>query len=216
MPHDRDLVQIVDAAMAQAVRVSGAWIACKPGCIECCIGPFPVTQLDALRLQQGLADLEARDPDCATRVRQRARESVEGMRGQFPGDFATGVLDEDPAAEGRFATLAEDEPCPALDPKTGLCDLYDSRPLTCRTFGPAVSWCSGALGACELCYRGATDEQIAACTVAIDPAGLEDQLLDHLAAAGGLRGHTIVAFALHFSPSPTKLNSAAGPAPLQS
>ena len=197
MPHDQDLVQIVDAAMAQAVRVSGPWIACKPGCTECCIGPFPITQLDALRLQQGLADLDSSDPVRAARVRQRARESVERIRAEFPGDLATGMLDEDPDAEERFATLAEEESCPALDPETGMCDLYEWRPITCRTFGPAVSWGSDASGSCELCYQDATDEQIAACTVAIDPGGLEDDLLADLEAAGGLRGQSIVAFALH-------------------
>jgi hypothetical protein len=42
----------------------------------------------------------------------------------------------------------------------GLCDLYEWRPVTCRVFGPAVRWSSVAVGACELCYQGATDEQI--------------------------------------------------------
>jgi len=196
MATDRDLVQIVDSAMAEAVRVSGAWIACKPGCTSCCIGPFPITRLDAIRLRQGLAELEARDPDRAFRVRERAREYIERIAGLFPGDAATGVLDEDPGAEEHFATLAEEEPCPALDPTAGTCDLYSSRPITCRTFGPAVSWSSDALGVCELCYHGATDEQIAACTVDIDPGGLEDDLLKELEAATGRRGQTIVAFAL--------------------
>jgi len=92
---------------------------------------------------------------------------------------------------------AGDEPCPALDPATGLCDLYDARPITCRTFGPAVRWGSEAVGACELCYAGATDEQIAQCRVEIDPDGLEAQLLDEMED----RGQTIVAFALTASPT---------------
>jgi Fe-S-cluster containining protein len=195
MPSDRDLVQIVDSTMAQAVQVSGAWIACKPGCAACCMGPFPITQLDALRLKEGLASLAVRDPARAARVRDRAQTAVRRMGDQFPGNLTTGILDEGPEAEERFETLPEEEPCPALDPDTGTCDLYESRPITCRTFGPAVSWGSDALGTCELCYQGATDDQIAACRVDIDPAGMEDQLIADLEVATGRQGQTTVAFA---------------------
>jgi len=40
-----------DAAMAEATRLSGSWLVCKAGCAECCLGPFPITQLDARRLR---------------------------------------------------------------------------------------------------------------------------------------------------------------------
>ncbi len=196
MPHDRDLVQLVDSTMAEAVRISGSWIACKIGCTACCIGPFPITRLDAIRLREGLAALDSADPCRAARLRERTQQYIERIRGQFPGDCSTGILAEGPAAEERFAVLAEEEPCPVLDPETGACDLYASRPITCRTFGPAVSWNSGAVGACELCYEGASDEQIAACRVDIDPQGLENALLADLDSAAGCAGQTIVAFAL--------------------
>src|ERR1039457_1643496 len=111
---DRELIQIVDAAMAEAARLSGGWGVCEPGCAECCVGPFPITQLDAWRLRQGLAQLERRDPERAARVRRRARESMAQMAG-FPGDFTTGLLDEDEEAEERFAALPDEEYCPALD-----------------------------------------------------------------------------------------------------
>jgi hypothetical protein len=68
--------------------------------------------------------------------------------------------------------------------------LYAARPVTCRIFGPAVRGRDGALGVCELCYEGASDEQIAACQVDVDPDNLEEELL-----AGDTR-QTIVAFAL--------------------
>ncbi len=210
MPADADLVQIVDAALAEAARKSGAWLVCRLGCTECCLGPFPITQLDALRLRRGLADLEASDPARGARVRDRARESVARLRPEFPGDPATGVLDENETADERFATLAEDEPCPALDPETGACDLYAARPITCRSFGPALRHDSQDLGVCELCYRGATDEEIAACAVEMDPNRLEDALIEELGAATGARGQTIVAFALATATAP---RPPAGPPP---
>ena len=186
---DRELIQIVDAAMAEAARLSGAWVVCRPGCAECCLGPFPITQLDAWRLREGLAQLERRDPERAARVRRRSRESVARMA-DFPGDSTTGILDEDEEAEERFAALPDEEYCPVLDPESLTCDLYEARPVTCRIFGPAVRSGGDVLGVCELNYRGATDEQIAACQVQVDPAGLEDALLE------GERQQTIVAFAL--------------------
>jgi Fe-S-cluster containining protein len=200
MPTDRDLVQIVDTALAEATRKSGAWLACRLGCTECCLGPFPITQLDAVRLRQGLADLEARDPRRGARVRERARQSVARLRADFPGDAATGVLDEDEAAEERFAALPEDEPCPVLDPETGACDLYAARPITCRAFGPALHYPSQDLGVCELCYRGTSHEEIAACAVEVDAQRLENALAEELEASTGARGQTIVAFALAGAP----------------
>ena len=154
---DGALIQIVDAALADASRRSGEWLVCRPGCTQCCVGVFAINQLDAVRLQQGLADLEKTDPQRARRIRERARASVERLSAEFPGNAKTGVLDaevfdEGSEAEKRFAEFANDEPCPVLDPETGLCDLYDARPMTCRTFGPPVRT-EGGLGVCELCFQ---------------------------------------------------------------
>ena len=155
-----DLVQIVDAAMAESVRKSGAFLACRPGCCECCIGPFPIPRLDAQRLREGLAQLASADPERAARVESRAVEAVRRLSREYPGDTLARVLAEEEAAEN--------EPCPALDADTGTCDLYFARPITCRTFGPAVRFGGEALAVCELCYAGATEEQIAACAVDVD------------------------------------------------
>jgi Fe-S-cluster containining protein len=193
---DSALIQIVDAALAEAAHKSGAWLACKVGCTQCCIGPFPISQLDARRLRDGLAELEARDPERAASVRERARQSVARISSSFPGDPATGVLAEDSEAQERFAAFADDEPCPALDPQTGACDLYASRPITCRTFGPPVRCGSDEVGVCELCFVGASDDEIAACEVEADVDELESALLQELEHTTGARGQTIVAFAL--------------------
>jgi Fe-S-cluster containining protein len=189
------LVQIVDAALADAARKSGKWLACRPGCTQCCVGVFPINQLDAVRLRQGLANLEEHAPGRADRVRQRARESVARLSQDFPGDPASGLLEQGEEADQRFAEFANDEPCPALDPETGLCELYEARPMTCRVFGPPVRSEEG-LGVCELCFQGATDEEIAACEMNADPEDLESALLQKLDKAIGTRGQTIVAFCL--------------------
>lgn len=125
----------------------------------------------------------------------RARDAVARLAGDYPGDVATGILEEGDDAAGRFSQFANDEPCPALDLETGKCELYESRPMTCRTFGPPVLNEDG-LGVCELCYHGASDEEIAACEMKSDPDDLEAVLLKEVEESSGVRGNTIVAFCL--------------------
>lgn len=192
---DKKLVQIVDAALFDAEWRGGDWLICKPGCTPCCIGVFAIDQLDALRLQEGLSSLEASDPERAARIRQRARESWERIAAKFPGDIHTGVLGDDDEAAEAFEEFANYEPCPALDPERGMCDVYAWRPITCRVFGPPVK-SEGGLGVCELCYHGASPDEIAACELQLDEANaLQAELVGELENAGN-PGRTIAAFAL--------------------
>ena len=83
----------------------------------------------------------------------RARREAAGrISRDFPNASIQALLDGD---------SFDDEPCPALDPEAGTCDLYASRPITCRTFGPPVRCGSESVGVCELCFDGASDEEIA-------------------------------------------------------
>ncbi len=192
---DRALIQIVDSALAEVTQRSGEWLVCRPGCTQCCIGVFPINQLDVLRLRRGMTDLEKRSTQRVSRIRERARETVARLSADFPGDMVSGVLDEGDEADARFSDFANDEPCPALDPETGNCELYESRPMTCRVFGPPVRSEDG-LGVCELCYHGATDEEIAACEMRPDPENLESELVKRIEDRSGTQGNTIIAFCL--------------------
>ena len=192
---DQELVQIVDAALADAARRSGDWLVCKLGCTQCCVGVFAINALDALRLKQGLAELERSDPERTARIRARALESIARIGSAFPGDLTTGILDETEEAAARFEDFANDEPCPALDPATGGCDLYAARPMTCRVFGPPVPSEDG-LGVCELCYDGASEEVVAACEMqSAEADSLEAELLAGIEPSKR-QSRTIVAFVL--------------------
>jgi len=184
---DRELIQIVDAAMAEAARKSGAWLVCRPGCSSCCIGLFPITHLDADRLRRGLVELAVIDPGRASRVHARARQAAAEITRALPAASIPELLD---------TNYGDEEPCPALDPETGTCDLYTARPINCRTFGPPVRCGSESVGICELCFVGASDDDIAACEVEVDPDGVESELLRELEQTTGKSGNTIVAFAL--------------------
>jgi hypothetical protein len=67
--------------------------------------------------------------------------------------------------------------------------------MTCRTFGPPVQSEDG-LGVCELCFHGASDEQIADCEMVVDPNDLETKLLRKVEKTKGPRGRTVVACAV--------------------
>lgn len=203
---DRRLLRLVDESLAEATRRAGAHLACRPGCTLCCLGPFPISALDAWRLARALAALESRAPDRAHAIRDRARRAVARMAPDFPGDSRTGLLDDtDEAREEQFLEHQRALACPLLDPRTGLCELYDARPLSCRTFGPPVRIGGEALPPCELCFTQATPEEIEACRVAIDSADEEGTLLVALEATGR-RGRTLVAYALldRASPGPDR------------
>lgn len=84
---------------------------------------------------------EAHDAERAGRVRRRALAVVERMERAYPDDPVGSAL----GIEEAF----EDELCPALDTQMGTCDLYEARPTTCRTFGPAVRFGEESLAVCE-------------------------------------------------------------------
>jgi Fe-S-cluster containining protein len=192
---DIHLIQIVDAALLATAQKSGEWLACKPGCHQCCVGVFTINRLDAARLRNGFADLLASDPERASRISQRVANSARRLAADYPGNSVTGLLDESIEARVAFDSFANEETCPVLDPDTGTCDLYAWRPMTCRIFGPPVRSEDG-LGVCELCYHGATEEEIAACEMVPDPGGLEAILLEDLECQTGVNANTIVTFAL--------------------
>ena len=189
---DAELVQIMDAALADAAQKAGSWLACRPGCTQCCHGAFAINGLDVARLQAGMRDLQEHDPQKFKHVAQRARSWIAQFESQFPGNAATGVLGTSEDEQARFEEFANDAPCPALDPATGLCDVYAWRPMTCRVFGPPVRMGEGdSLGCCELCFVGAPESEIARCEMRI-PHEFEQQLVEQT----GDAGDTVVAFVL--------------------
>jgi Fe-S-cluster containining protein len=191
-----DLVQIVDAALASATLRSGSHLVCRPGCTQCCHGVFAISHQDADRLRAGLDLLAQTDPARADRLRSRVADSLTRLVPAFPGDPATGILTEGGEAAKAFEEFANEEPCPVLDPETGTCDLYEHRPMLCRTFGPSARTQEGHLAHCELCYTVATTVEIAACE--LDPTLPEIIAASDRSYAGTrkLSGETVVAFAL--------------------
>ena len=197
LPHgDRELVQIMDAAFADAAHRAGVWLVCRSGCTQCCHGAFAINELDAQRIAAGMETLRTENPVLASDVQRRARIWLDEHGSTFPGNPKTGHLGNSEAERARFDDYANQAPCPALNPVTGHCDIYQWRPMTCRIFGPPVrvepdTPDTNALAHCELCFEGATTAEIAACEMPV-PHDLEQTLLDEFSDPA----ETVVAFAL--------------------
>ena len=186
---DAELVCIVDAALADAALRSGDRLVCRKGCTQCCVGAFAINALDVARLKAGMDQLRADQPAIAAEIEFRTLDWLAQYGEDFPGELATGELSDVKEDRARFAVFADDAPCPALNPATGLCDLYEWRPMTCRVFGPPVRMGEGdARGHCELCFEGAAPEEVLACEMKI-PHEMEASLLEEFS-------ETVVAFAL--------------------
>ena len=189
------LLQSIDTALADAASRAGDRLACRVGCTQCCYGAFAINALDADRLREGMITLRTTNPALAAEIERRARAWLAEYGSGFPGDSETGVLGTSDADQASFDNFANDAACPALDPSTGRCDVYAWRPMTCRVFGPPVRSVNEigteGLGHCELCFIGATPEQVAACEMPV-PHELEAEILEEI----GARDETVVAFAL--------------------
>lgn len=188
---DAELIQIIDAALADATLRAGEWLACRPGCHQCCTGVFRISQLDAVRLRSGRDALYLLDSSAGQALDGRIHASQQRLAHSFPGSVQTGVLHADLEAEAAFEEFADDETCPVLDPLSGTCTLYTHRPLTCRTFGPPVRTEDGSLGVCELCFQGAPEQEIVAAEMYLPNLEMDADL----SAKTGRSGETIVAFA---------------------
>jgi Fe-S-cluster containining protein len=193
---DAELLRILDDGFDEAGRRAGAWLACGPGCSECCIGPFPITRLDVRRLRRELSDLRRDDPERAHRVVARALRAVRALSEGYPGDPARGRLSGDVDALDRFFERHGSLPCPVRDPESGCCELYAARPVSCRTYGPPLRFLGEDAPPCPLCFKEASTEIVERCRFEPDAPGLEEAILSEMGVRPGDDWETLIPFAL--------------------
>lgn len=186
---NQQLLQIVDAQLAEAPRRSGAHLTCHAGCAICCIGPFLVTPIDAWRLNEGLA---AAPRELAAAIRERAAVAA----GQFTADPQYPQITRDQQAMADFTQRHQNLPCPVLDPDSGVCQLYEFRPMACRTYGPPIVLDWEPLPPCPLNFTQASDEEIESARVSVDPGEAAAALLQAAAASGLPTEPLLIALAL--------------------
>ena len=195
---DAELLQTLERDFREVAERAGEWLACRPGCSECCHGPFPITRLDVERLRRGLAQLSERKPLRAEAVVARARMTRERLSDGFPGDEAKGRLDGDERALDEYFKWHDSLACPVLDPVSGCCELYDARPVSCRNYGPPQRFDDVDSAACRLCFGGADEKTVESCRLLPDPDGLEQAILAGMGVAPGEEWETLIAFAVGY------------------
>jgi Fe-S-cluster containining protein len=207
LQQDARLIQITDLSLADTTLRAGEHLVCRPGCTQCCHGAFAINALDAMRLRSAMAAMAESQPAQAAAIAERASRYLADFGADFPGDRASGILGTSPDEELAFEDFANEAPCPALNPESGLCDVYTARPMTCRVFGPPVRMNTAPMGddqkntnadqadgfaVCELCFTHATPEEIAAAEMNV-PHAEEQCLLDQMQSG---MDNTIVAYCL--------------------
>lgn len=193
---DQVLLRRVDGQMAEAYALGGDHLRCRPGCSDCCIGPFGINPLEAWRLRRGLELLRRADRAAAEAIEARAQAARQVLRSGFPGDAENGRLLDDEALVEPFLDRHAELPCPALDMASGRCQLYAHRPITCRSYGPPVCIGGENQPPCHLCFEAVTAADLDAFRVELDDEGLEDTVLEALLREGAQDGRTLIAFAL--------------------
>lgn len=151
LPRYRELVAHVDGWFARALQAHREdGVQCGAGCCSCCIGLFDISSADQLMVAEGYRRAA---PETRRALRQSARtllDRIETLAPEWERPYQLGSLGEE-----RFDALCDalaTERCVALD-GTGLCQIYDHRPLICRLHGLPMydpleaQYCGGA---CEL------------------------------------------------------------------
>jgi Fe-S-cluster containining protein len=149
----RNILDRADRHFAEVMRSQPQNLQCGAGCSLCCYGLFEIGSGDVPMIAEGLERLH---PARRKKVIRRALEIVESSR--HPD-----LRDCSPEEKEAFFERTRGTPCPNLD-DAGLCMMYESRPLVCRTFGLPLREKRKYLGdVCELNFTEAPrKDQLAA------------------------------------------------------
>ena len=122
---------------------------CGRGCSLCCYGLFEIGSGDVPVLAEGLSRLH---PARRRKIVRRAQEIIDA--------FAHPNLREcSPEEKEEFFERTAGIACPALS-ESGECQMYESRPLVCRTFGLPLREADRYVGdICELNFTEASDQE---------------------------------------------------------
>lgn len=136
-----------EALFSRSQAMTLGTLPCRPGCAECCIGPFSITVLDASHLTDGLRALPR---PIAAAITRRAQAQIADMTAAFPALRTSPYLDswEDDDID-RLVSTFHTTPCPALQPDRR-CGIYAWRPTTCRLTGTPVEQDGRVEGACPV------------------------------------------------------------------
>lgn len=120
----RGILARADVHFGSVMRAQPQNLQCGAGCSLCCYGLFEIGSGDVPLIAEGLEQLP---PSRRAKIIQKAREIVEASA--HPN-----LRECEPEEKEAFFDRTQSTPCPNLDEK-GMCQMYEHRPLVCRTFG---------------------------------------------------------------------------------
>ena len=179
----RDILDRADAHFAGVMQAQPQNLQCGAGCSLCCYGLFEIGSGDVPVIAEGLAALH---PQRRKKIIRRAKDIL--AQSQHPN-----LRECSPEEKEAFFDRTQSTPCPNLGPD-GLCEMYEHRPLVCRTFGLPLRDGRTYVGdICELNFTkaGKKERMTAAWDLAWeDVLGVEDEFTipEAIVLAARLRG----------------------------
>jgi Fe-S-cluster containining protein len=179
----RRILERADRFFGAVVQQQPQNLQCGRGCSLCCHGLFEIGSGDVPVIAEGLGRLH---PARRGKIIRRARQIMESSAHPNLRECA-------PEEKHAFFDRTASTPCPNLS-DAGECQIYDSRPLVCRTFGLPVRDDEVYIGdVCELNFTEATEEQKEAAAWDLqweDALGPEDEFTipEAIVLAARLRG----------------------------
>lgn len=145
----RQILLKADAVFDRVMAEQPQNLECGKGCSLCCYGLFEIGSGDVPIIAEGLAGLH---PARRRKIIQRAKDLLESTR--HPN-----LRECSPEEKAAFYARTSEVACPALS-ESGECQIYESRPLVCRTFGLPLREGERYVGdICELNFTSAPDEE---------------------------------------------------------
>jgi Fe-S-cluster containining protein len=145
----RDILDRADAHFASVLEAQPQNLQCGAGCSLCCYGLFEIGSGDVPVIAEGL---QALHPARRKKIIRRAVAIMEAS--QHPN-----LRECAPEEKEAFFERTESTACPNLG-ENGLCEMYEHRPLVCRTFGLPLREGRKYVGdICELNFTEATRKQ---------------------------------------------------------
>ena len=145
----RNILERADAFFGEVTASQPQNLQCGRGCSLCCYGLFEIGSGDVPILAEGLASLH---PSRRKRIVRKAQEIIESSA--HPN-----LRECSPAEKKAFYKRTASVACPALSDQ-GECQIYEARPLVCRTFGlPLRDGDQYLSDVCELNFTAATDDE---------------------------------------------------------
>ncbi|MFP5245882.1 MAG: YkgJ family cysteine cluster protein [Thermoanaerobaculia bacterium] len=149
---DRNYKNILDRAdehFSGVMRTQPQNLQCGAGCSLCCYGLFEIGSGDVPLIAEGL---EAMHPQRRKKIIRRALEIVETSA--HPN-----LRECSPQEKEEFFERTSTTRCPNLG-DDGLCEMYEHRPLVCRTFGLPLREGRRYIGdICDLNFRQSTQAE---------------------------------------------------------